>query len=167
MKILPRRDIPKGAAAVVVALVLVAGIVTGRESPPAPVPVSMKVLTPQPGDELDVSALSRQRSTRPATDLFVRHSWVPPAPPPQPAPAPAVVAPPPPPQAPSLPFKYLGRMVKPDTTLVYLLKGEELFVVEAGTTLADYRVESISDTEIAFVYVPLATKQILSAAATP
>lgn len=58
-------------------------------------------------------------------------------------------------------------MVKPDTTLVYLLKGEELFVVEAGTTLADYRVESISDTEIAFVYVPLATKQILSAAATP
>jgi hypothetical protein len=109
--------------------------------------------------------LLRRRNTHQPTDLFARHSWVPPAPPAPLEQGPVPAAAPAPPQVLPLPFKYLGRMVKPDTTLVYLLKGEELLVVEVGTILeANYRVESISDAEIGFVYMPLGTKQVLSAA---
>lgn len=159
------RDIPRRAAITVVALVLLASAVIGRESPPAPQPVSMRQ-SPEPQaqtQDVDVQRLLRQRNGREATDLFARHSWAPPAPPTPPAP-PVAIDPPAPPQAPALPFKYLGRMVKPDATLVYLLKGEEMFVVEAGTTLADYRVDAISESEISFVYLPLGTKQALTAA---
>ena len=82
------------------------------------------------------------------------------------APLVAPVRPPEPPSAPPLPFRYLGRMVKGDQVLVYLLKNNDMFAVEAGTTLErDYRIESVSATEVAFVYLPLGAKQILSVAA--
>lgn len=157
------RDIPKRAAIAVVALVLLATGVTGRESPSAPVPVSLRQLPDSQPQDVDIQLLLRKRNGRETTDLFASRSWVPPAPPAPPAPAPAA-EPPSPPQAPPLPFKYLGRMVKPDATLVYLLKGEEMFVVEAGTTLADYRIDAISYSEISFVYLPLGTKQVLTVA---
>jgi hypothetical protein len=157
--------VPRGAAITVVALVLAATIVTGGERTPAneagprstqPDPVI------EPADDLDMEALVRRRNEAGAQDLFARHSWIPP----QAALAPrepAVPAPPPPPEPPVLPFKYLGRMVKPDATLIYLLRNQDMVVTQEGARLdGAYEIEQVSDTQIVFVYLPLNRKQTLA-----
>src|SRR5687768_8803069 len=141
MKRFLRCHVHSGAVVTVVVLVLVATIVTGRESEPTPewrpAAVNRAPQVPPEPDDIDLRALLRQRGAGGGTDLFAQHSWTPvapvvPSPPPTPAAAPQ---PPSPPEAPPLPFKYLGRMVKRDATLIYLLKNQELVVAEAGTTL--------------------------------
>lgn len=165
MKALIARDIPPRAAAVVVTLALLASIVTGREQPPvpeAPQPAADRVAAP--AQELALDKLVRRRAEHDVEDLFASHSWAPPAPAVLPA-APVEPAPPPQPAvpvAPPLPFTYLGRMVKSERTLVYVLKGEDMLLVEAGQTLGEYRVEGISDSAVSFFYVPSGTRQTLS-----
>jgi hypothetical protein len=164
-----RRDIPAGAAITVVALVLLASVVTGREGAAVADSPQAKRAPEAPAelDDVDVSSLVRQRNGEGATDLFARRSWTPiPAPPAAPEP-PKAVPPPAPSEPPPLPFTYLGRMVKPDTTLVYLLKNQDMLVAEVGTTLeADYKIEAVSDSAVDFVYLPLGRKQTL-AVSTP
>jgi hypothetical protein len=164
------RDIPWRAAAVVLALALLASIVTGREqSPvaqaprPAPVPTAESQQAPQ--SDLALDKLVRLRTEHDVLDLFAIQSWAPAAV--QPAAAPLEPAPPEPPApaipiAPPLPFAYLGRMVKNDRTLVYLLKGEDMLLAEIGRTLGDYRIDGIGESTMTFVYVPSGTRQTLA-----
>jgi hypothetical protein len=84
-------------------------------------------------------------------DLFPAQSWKPLAP----ALPVVVVAPPPPPQAPSLPFKYVGRWDGGDGELVFLAQGEKTVTLRAGQTLAQWRLDSITANAMNFTYVPL------------
>jgi hypothetical protein len=70
--------------------------------------------------------------------------------------------PPPPPGAPPLPFAYLGRMQDGAAMTVFVSQGARNHVLRSGDTLAPYKVESISPTDITFVYLPLGEKQRLT-----
>jgi len=168
MKIQLNRDLPRRGAAVVIALALLATVVTGREQavdPEVVVPVERRAAepsrAPQP-ERLDLEKLTRVRAEPTGADLF--GSQVPPA---QPAPiapvAPPVIEPPPAPVAPRLPYVYLGQMKKGDRLLIYLLKNQQLVITEPGATLdTDYRVAGVTESGVHFVYLPLDTKQLLA-----
>lgn len=164
MRRLGRRDLPVGAALTIAALVLLASVVSGNEDSRAPVRVE-PVAAPSsnaPSGDLDLGQLKRLRKEDDATppDLFAPRQ-----PPialaaPQPAPKPS---PPPAPSAPPLPFKYLGRMVDGPRTVVFLERNLESLVAAAGDTLDGvYRIESVGETAVHFVYLPLEQKQSLS-----
>lgn len=158
-----RKDIPPRAALAVVALVLFASVVTGREKP-QPAPVAPSVPGPAaPGAshvaaaDLDLDKLTRTRKDEAITDLF----------------APARVAlgavvqpeagPPPPPSAPPLPFKYLGKIIDGDRTTLFVARGDEHYFAEAGETIAGlYKVEQVTSTAVTFIYLPLGTRQVLA-----
>jgi len=173
MKGLLQRDIPRGAAAAIVALTLLASVVTGRETAPAPEPATAQpkatAEAPVVAEELDMMKIVRQRRDGSVQDLFAT-----PAPTPIALPAPAAEPPhvksepPPPPAAPALPFSYLGRMQNGERIIIYLLKNQEMLLAETGGTLeSDYRVEGISDTAVNFLYLPLGTRQVLSIPVEP
>jgi hypothetical protein len=170
MKRLLARDIPPRATLAVVVLALLATLGIGREQlvPPAsvePGPPKEPVETKEEL-ELDTGKLVRPRREGDPRDLFAGRSW---APSPPPVPPVAVAAPvrkpepPPPPAAPPLPFKYLGRIDDGERTVVFLRRDRKAISVTAGTRVDDaYRVESISESAVEFVYLPLATKQVLN-----
>jgi hypothetical protein len=163
MKPIHKRDVPAGAAITVLALVLLASVVTGREDErpaalvvePASVPVQNASV-----EDLDIDRLKRPRKATPPPDLFASRT-----PTPAPAAAPVVAAAPAPaaPTAPALPFKYLGRMVDGGKEVVFLERNQDSLTAAAGDTLDNiYQVESISESAVQFVYLPLGTKQVLS-----
>lgn len=157
-----KRDVPAGAAVVIVALALLASVVTGREQATGPEIVaataSRAVSLPVAAEELDLTKLARERKERPGQDLF--SGAAPPIPVAPPAPAIQPIAAP---TTPPLPYSYLGHMKNGDRTIVYLLKNQELFLVEAGQALdGSYQVESITESVLTFVYTPLGTKQLLA-----
>jgi len=81
-------------------------------------------------------------------ELFAARSWQPPAPP--------VVAAAPAPVPPPLPYRFAGTMSQGGEQVVLLSKADAVFPAQAGETLDGlYRVESISETEISFLYLPL------------
>lgn len=159
------RDVPPRAAFVVVALALLASVVTGRERAAVPEIVEPEqrnvAAAPVPVEDLDVERLVRLRREEPFKDLFASRSMTPP-----PAPAPVAAAkpaPPPAPSAPPLPFRYLGRMVDGGKVVVFLLKNQDTLHAAPGDTLENaYKVESVTDSAVHFVYLPLGTKQALS-----
>jgi hypothetical protein len=174
MKQLFIRDIPPRAAAVVIALVLAASVGMGREeqsSGATPVnsqgsSVIREAPTTTPTEsalpDLDLDKLNRVRKEEKIANLFAPK--VPIAPPPPAAAALMMPAPPPPPvpTAPALPFQYLGRLIDGDKNVVFLLKKDEALSVSAGDILGDgYKVESITETAVNFIYTPLGTKQSL------
>ena len=120
-------------------------------------------------ERLDPGRLEARYEDWAIPDLMAPRSWAPPPPPPPPAPKPIAAkpqppVPPPPPTAPPLPFRYAGRLVgwseKPH---VYLLRGSETLTVSPGETIApSYRLESVSDTTLTFVYLPLNQTQTIS-----
>lgn len=155
------RDVPPRAAIVIVALALLASVVTGRERAAVPAivePAQRHVATdPVPPEDLDLEKLVRLRREEPVRDLFASRSLAP-----APPPAPVTAAKPPVPSAPPLPFRYLGRMVDGTKVVVFLLKNQEAVHAAAGDTLENtYKVESITDSAVQFVYLPLGTKQTL------
>lgn len=94
-------------------------------------------------------------------DLFAAHSFLPP--PPRLSPEEAAALKPPPPMAPPLPFRYQGRMVEGNSTVVFLAQGDRMLVARKGDLLNNqYRVESVSANAITFVYEPLNQRQTLS-----
>jgi hypothetical protein len=94
--------------------------------------------------------------------LFESQTWQPPPPPPAPPSARVKPAPPPPPTAPPVPYTYAGRMVHDGRQSMLLAKGDEVVAVQPGETLDSiYRVESITDTQITLVYLPLGQKQTI------
>ena len=75
----------------------------------------------------------------------------------------AQVKPPQPPAPPPpLPFRYIGRVVQDGRVEVLLQRGAQHFSVAAGEALgSQYRVESIGDSEILILYLPLNVQQAL------
>jgi hypothetical protein len=176
MKLSFVRDIPRGAAAVVVALALIAGAVVGRDgaqadSPadrtpePAPAPTATAAAAQTSVPDLDLEKLNRSARSGEITDLFApKTAMLAPAPaapaavPPLPAPPPE---PPPAPTAPPLPFRYFGKWVDGEKTVAFLWRNNEGYSVAAGETVDGYRVEAITDSSIDFTYLPLGSKQTL------
>ncbi len=153
----------------IVVLVLLASVVTGRETAPAPDVVRAPETAPaekaSAADPLDELKLVRQRRNGTVQDLFPGQAPVTPVARPVVARAEAPSVP----VAPPLPFSYLGRMKNGERTLVYLRKnGQGMVIAESGATVDNlYRVENISDTAVHFTYLPLGTKQVLGLPAVP
>lgn len=148
-------SLPKKRAGIAVAaVVLLAGVVLGRERPAleliqerAPQSVAAK------DDGIDLARLQRGEASLPRVDPFASIKGAEKA-------APAAQAPAKP-AAPPLPFQYFGRLTEKGKTEVFVLRGEELLTVSAGQKIGDYRVDSVSDSRIAFTYLPLKMKQTL------
>ena len=171
MKLPFLREIPRRAAAAVVALALIASVVTGREelSPdpqaapvPASAPAANGAAPPAGLPDLDLDKLNRAHKGDKITDLFASKSAVPIPPPVAMATAPAPPPPPPAPTTPPLPFRYFGKWVDGDRTVVFLWNNSEGHSAAAGDTVEGmYRIESITDSSVDFIYLPLGSKQTL------
>lgn len=169
MKLSFPREIPRRATLVVVALALIASVVAGREevssdpqAAPAPAP-AVNGGTPQAAlPDLDLDKLNRAHKADKITDLFASKAAAP-------IPAPVAVAitlppppPPPAPTAPPLPFRYFGKWIDGERTVVFLWNNSDGYSVAAGDTLeGTYRIEAITDSSVDFVYLPLGSKQTL------
>ncbi|WP_018989398.1 hypothetical protein [Aromatoleum toluclasticum] len=105
---------------------------------------------------------------RPAPELFAAHSWyVPPPPPPPPPPAPPP-PPPPAPTAPPIPYEYLGKLADGHSVRVFLVRGDRPYTVREGDVVdGSYKVKSITDTTMTFVYLPLNITQTLPVGSKP
>lgn len=152
-----KRYVLKRGALVVLALAAVVGVVTGREKPAVEL-VEAKSARPEPvvaTVDINLEKLHRAESGAPQNDPFARNSFAPAL-----APQQAVSAAPPAPSAPALPFRYFGKLTEKGKTEVYVMRGEELISIAAGSQLDnEYRVDGISDTAIDFTYLPLKTRQ--------
>ena len=160
---LPRAAVLAAAGATVFALAYAFApgeddTVTAAKRPAAPAATSV----PRPPAPAPSLATRPEIPPAAATDPFVAVSFVPPPPP-----APVVVAPPPPPppapKAPPLPFTFVGLLERgAGKPAAFLARGEALLVVSEGDTVeSDYRVESLSSTEVVLTYLPLRERQKL------
>lgn len=95
-----------------------------------------------------------QRMHHSKANAFAAHSWLPPV-------VQAKAPPAPPPRAPPLPFVYLGKMQDGAAVTAFVSQGGRNHVLHAGDKLPSYQVESITATDITFVYLPLNEKQRL------
>ena len=110
-----------------------------------------------PGARPDPTIPERSTLGRIAQDPFSAHSWLPPA-----KPATAAAAPPPAPVAPPLPYRFAGQFYRDTGAEVYLAKGEEIFPAKEGDTLdGQYKVESVTSSEVRFLHIPSGTSQIM------
>ncbi len=90
-----------------------------------------------------------------AADPFSAQSWMPRR-------KPVVVSEAPVPVAPPLPFRFAGQFYRESGIEVYVGRGEEIFPVKEGDTLdGQYKVDSVSATEVSFVHLPSGTRQAL------
>jgi hypothetical protein len=146
----------KRAAVMVGALILVVGVVAGRERPALEL---VQERAPQAAaaadDGIDLDRLRRGEASLPQNDPFKTFA-------PQKASAP-VTAPnvPAKPVAPPLPFRYFGKLTEKGNTEVFLMRGDELLSIAAGQKVGDYRVDQVTDSAISFTYLPLKMKQTL------
>src|SRR6266581_7518215 len=98
---------------------------------------------------------ARSALGRIAADPFSAHSWMP-------RPKPAVVSAAPDPVAPPLPFRFAGQLHRDSGIEVYLARGEEIFTAREGDTLdGQYRVDSVTSSEVSFVHLPTGTRQTM------
>jgi len=141
-------------AVAVAAVVLVAGVVAGRERPSLEIMQARPPAAQAAADGIDLDKLRRGEASVPQNDPFSRKSF---------APAASVEKKPveTKPTAPPLPFQYFGRLTENGKTEVYVMRGDELISIAAGEKLGDYRVDKVSESSIAFTYLPLKTKQTL------
>lgn len=90
----------------------------------------------------------------PRAQLFGHGNWQPPPPKTEAAPA-APVAPP-------LPYRFAGVVRHGDHSQVLLSKGDVVFSIREGETLdGAYRVESITDSQVSLLYMPLKQKETI------
>ncbi len=156
-----KNDLPRRATLVVLALALVAGVVTGREKPSAvaPQPVERVRTQVEVPEDIDLSKLERSAAQTPRTDPFARRSFAPPTL------QAAAAAEPTPPAAPPLPFRYMGRLTQDGKTEVFVLRGEDIISIAPGHKIdAEYRVDGITETAITMTYLPLSMRQSLELA---
>jgi hypothetical protein len=152
-------ELPKKRAAVTAAaLILVVGVVLGREKPALELVQERAPRAAAAADDgIDLERLRRGEASLPQNDPFSRKGFAP-----QKAAAPvAVPNVPAKPMAPPLPFRYFGRLTERGKTEVFVMSGEEVVSIAAGQKLGDYRVDQISASSISFTYLPLKTKQTL------
>lgn len=165
-----RKDIAR-VALPVLALGLIASVVTGRERPSGAVAepaarIDTRLQTSPRGAaqevDLDLSKLARRGEEAkaegpPAVDPFARRSFSPAQAAPQAANAPASA-----PTAPPLPFVYLGKAIEDGKLEIFLSRGEKSYSVHAKQKLDDeYRIDKVTETSITFTYLPLKTRQTL------
>jgi hypothetical protein len=154
-----KRDIPRAAVAIAVALVAAAGMVAGREKPAIELVEARSAHreTAAAAPEIDLAKLKRGQAEAPHGDPFAPRSFAPPV-----QRAAAAAAAPEAPSAPPLPFSYLGRITQDGKTEVFVLRGEDLIGIAAGRKIDDqYRVDAISESSISFTYLPLKMQQSL------
>jgi hypothetical protein len=154
-----KRDFPKRAAVIAVALAAAAGVVAGREKPALEIVETKSPRIEQTAAvDIDLDKLNRADAVAPRNDPFAPRSF---APPPV-RQAAASAAAPAAPTAPPLPFVYLGRVTANGKTDVYVVRGDELIDIMAGRQIDDeYRVDAISESSISFTYLPLKMRQSL------
>lgn len=148
-----KRDIPKRAMLVIVALAAVAGVVTGREKPAMEV-IRERQPTPALESGIDLAKLTRPEAGLPQTDPFAQRGAAPQAPQAEPAAQP--------PAAPPLPFQYIGKVIEQGKLEVYVTRGEELLTLTRGQKIGnEYRVDKVTSSSVTFTYLPLKMKQTL------
>ena len=70
--------------------------------------------------------------------------------------------------APRLPFKYIGRLVEKDSTKLFLMEGETLYIVSQGDKIGkNYKVKQVGEQQVSLLYLPLNTTQTMSIGKTP
>lgn len=140
---------------------------TSHAAAPAPVPASRvgaasakPVIAATPRAKL--MALRAPLSVDSANNPFATSSWLPPPPPVEVAVVPEVRAPAP--TAPPVPFTYLGELdAKAAKPQVFLSNGDRLLIVSPGDVVDDqYRVESVSESDVVLTYLPLNQTQAVS-----
>jgi len=140
-------------AVAVGAVVLVAGVVLGRERPALEL---VQERAPQAvaaaDDGIDLTRLQRGEASLPEVDPFTSMKGMEKAA----VDELEVVS-----TAPPLPFQYFGRLTEKGKTEVFVLRGDELLTITAGQKIGDYRVDSVSESRIAFTYLPMKMKQTL------
>jgi len=106
-------------------------------------------------------ALRAPLSIESTHDPFTASSWLPPPPP---VAAPAEPVRPPPPTAPPVPFGYVGQIdAKAARPQVFLSNGDQLLIVSPGDVIDNqYRVESVSESDVVLTYVPLHERQVVA-----
>jgi hypothetical protein len=149
----------KRTLGLVLALVAVAAVITGRAKPALEADDGRGARPEKPvaQAEIDLAKLERTGTAAPLADPFAAKSFTPPERASRRSQAKAE-----PPSAPPLPFTYFGRLTGSGRTEVFVMRGEELISVAPGQTIdAEYRVDQVTDTAIAFTFLPLKTRQSL------
>jgi hypothetical protein len=142
-------------AVAVAAVVLVAGVVAGRERPSLEIMPARAPAAQAAADGIDLDKLRRGEASVPQNDPFARKDFG------VESPAAKVATQPAKPVAPPLPFQYFGRLTQNGRTETFVMRGDELISIAAGEKLGDYRVDKVSESSIAFTYLPLKSKQTL------
>lgn len=163
MRKLITRDVSPRAAAIVLALALLAGAVTGSEQVVVQPVAAEAPLSPPPAaadsGDLDLEKLARRTRAREPVDLFATVAPTPSAAKPV---VTAAAVPAAPPAAPALPFRYLGRIGDGERQMVFLDRNGEPIQVAAGDAIEGlYRIDSVSDSSVVFIYLPIGVKQTL------
>ena len=135
------------------AVVLVAGVVAGRERPTLEVIEHQKVAVQAADDGINLEKLRRNEASLPQNDPFALKNFAPQAAVANAAPAK--------PSAPPLPFRYFGKLTENGKTETFVMQGDELLSIAAGQKIGEYRVDKIDAASIAFTYLPLKTQQRL------
>lgn len=135
---------------------------TGAAPQTSPQPKATTPRTGQATGDLPLDQLEKRQQAAPAKDVFQSKSWYVPPPPPKPVPPPPP-PPPPPPTAPALPFQFVGKLDDGGPIKVFLQRGNRVITAGVGDVIDNtYRVESISDTQMVLIYLPLDIRQVLS-----
>ncbi|HEY5899654.1 MAG TPA: hypothetical protein VIV54_18965 [Burkholderiales bacterium] len=151
------KPIVKKVLAGIAVVSALASVVAGREKPTVvePQPVARIDTRLQVADDLDLAKLENRVDEGAKVDAFAPRNFSPIVP------AREAHARPARPEAPPLPFRYIGKMLDGDKLSVFIANGGESFAVAAGDRIGDYRIESVTEAEIRFTYLPLKTKQSL------
>lgn len=123
-------------------------------------PASVLAVADASSRAADVTGLPiRQPHAGVTANLFAGHSWYTPPPPPpvQIRSEPVFQAP----TAPALPFTYIGRYEQEgEDTLFYLVKGDRVYDIKVGDVIdGTYSVDSVSNGQLMFTYLPLNSSQ--------
>jgi hypothetical protein len=133
-----------------------ASVVAGHEAPTVVEPAKPKIDTRlHVKDELDLGRLEAARvGDDSKVDPFAPRSF-------GSATAPQAKAPVARNDAPTLPFRYLGKMIDNGQLAVFLQKGNDSYTAMEGERVGDYRIDKITENEIRFTYLPMKTKLTL------
>jgi len=161
----PRKDLLRILVPVAL-LALIASVVTGMEKPagvaaePPAARVDTRVRAENVEFNVDLAALSRdsKESSGQVRDPFAQRSF---SSAPQNAPA-APAAP----AVPALPYRYIGKAIEDGKLSVFLQRGELSYSVPSGQKRGfklddEYRVLSVTETAITFMYLPMKKTQVL------
>jgi hypothetical protein len=138
---------------VLAGITVISALASVVEAPTIVEPAKPRVDTRlQVKDELDLGRLEAARTGADSkVDPFAPRSFGSATPPAAQAPVART-------EAPSLPFRYIGKMIDNGQLAVFLQKGEENYTAMEGERVGDYRIDKITENEIRFTYLPMKKK---------